>query len=114
TAALTASRTRRAEQPRRQRLAALVASRREQLRDLDAQVRDMRAQVSRAQAVVARRSEVEASRSKRLSRLAAAAGATPLQGRGLEVRLSDSTREVPARADPGVYRIHDRDLQLVV
>ena len=28
--------------------------------------------------------------------------------------MSDSTRTVPKSADAGVYKIHDRDLQLVV
>jgi len=114
TAAFSTSRSRRAEQPRRQRLAALVQSRRGQLHTLDRQVRNLRTQVVQAQAVGARRDRAEVSRSKRLSRLAAEAGAIPMEGPGLEVRLSDSTRKVPARADPAVYRIHDRDLQLIV
>jgi len=42
------------------------------------------------------------------------AGATPMSGRGLEVRLTDSRRGPKPEADRESFSVHDVDLQLVV
>lgn len=114
TAASSTTAVRRAEAPRRTRLAELIQARRAQVEELDAAVTELRSRVEEAQQAAARRSEGDARLARTLAELGELAGTSPLEGPGLEVRLSDSTRRPPEGEDEGAYRIHDRDVQLVV
>lgn len=114
TASSSATAVRRAEAPRRSQLAELIERRRDQVDDLDRAVAELREQVSREEARAATRSEGDAARAAELERLGRQAGTVPMRGPGIEVRLSDSNREPPEGEDAGAYRIHDRDVQLVV
>jgi len=114
TAAQSASASKAAEAPRKQRLISLIQNRRAQMTDLDKAVRDLRSQVAKAQSTVnARdRAAVGLSRAERL--VAAQAGASAVSGEGLRVKLSDAA-SIPLDAeDPSAYKISDVDLQLVV
>jgi uncharacterized protein YlxW (UPF0749 family) len=113
-AGTTTGQRRQAEQPRRQRLVALIENRRDQVADLDRAVRDLRGRASRAQAAASRLDASDSARARRLASLGEMAGTVAVEGPGVEVRLSDATRPAPAGADAEVSRIHDRDVQLVV
>jgi uncharacterized protein YlxW (UPF0749 family) len=114
TAASSVTETRRAEAPRRARLVRLIEERRRLVADLERDVRELEGRVAGARRSAAARGSETAALTARAERLALLAGVTPLHGPGLEVRLADSTRPAPAGADASAYRIHDRDLQLVV
>lgn len=114
TATSSVTAVRRVEAPRRSQLAALIQQRRDQVDDLDRAVEELRRQVGREEAAVASRNEGDAALSERLEQLGLRAGTVPVRGPGIEVRLSDSDREPPEGEDEGAYRIHDRDVQLVV
>jgi uncharacterized protein YlxW (UPF0749 family) len=104
----------RALAPRKAELIKLIEARRGQVADLDATVRELRDEVADAERRAARLRQVDADQAAALATLAAQAGTTTLEGRGLEVRMSDSDKEPPSPDDAGAYRIHDADLQLVV
>jgi uncharacterized protein YlxW (UPF0749 family) len=114
TAASSATAVRRAEAPRRAQLAALIEQRRGQVDELDKAVSELRARVATEEDAVASRNAGDAALSARLEALGRQAGTVPMTGPGVEVRLSDSGRVPPAGDDAGAYRIHDRDVQLVV
>jgi uncharacterized protein YlxW (UPF0749 family) len=114
TASSATTAVRRVEAPRRAQLASLIEQRRDQVDDLDRAVAELRAQVSREEAVAASRTQGDAELSAQLERLGRMAGTVAMRGPGVEVRLSDSNREPPEGEDTGAYRIHDRDVQLVV
>jgi uncharacterized protein YlxW (UPF0749 family) len=61
-----------------------------------------------------RLSATSADESRRLRDVQMWAGTTPMSGRGLEVRLSDSRRGSKVEADRESFSVHDVDLQLVV
>ena len=113
TASSSATAVKRAEAPRRTQLAEIISQRRSQVETLEDAVGELRAEVARAQRESAERTAGGAQLSAALNELSLLAGTTALRGPGLEVRLSDSTRD-PPEDDAGAYRIHDRDLQLVV
>lgn len=112
--ATSASDARRAAAPRRARLVELIGERRRLVERLEADVRELSARAARARDGAAARSVATAALAARAERAALLAGAVPLRGPGLEVRLADSARRPPAGEDATAYRIHDRDLQLVV
>lgn len=114
TASSAATEARRAAEPRRARLVELIQARRKQVGELDRAVRALRSEVERARVRASSRTTGDAALAERLAELGEAAGTVAVHGPGVEVRLSDSSRPVPAGEDPGAYRIHDRDLQLVV
>jgi uncharacterized protein YlxW (UPF0749 family) len=105
---------RRSEQPRRARLARLIEERRARVADLDRQVRRLRADVAAERRAVERVSAQAKAEGQQRAVLADQAGASALRGRGIEVKLRDSTRRPSSSEDSGAYRIHDVDLQLVV
>ena len=106
--------TRRAEEPRRDRLIELIQDRRRQVDHLDDAVRELRSRVAGAQQAASRVTASGTARADELARLGEQAGVTAVRGKGVEVRLSDSTRRIKPEDDAGAYRIHDRDLQLIV
>lgn len=113
TAAQTASASRRAAEPRKARLISLIEARRGDMKDLDAAIENLRADLAEA---TGRRNSSDAAASQASERdavLAAQAGTSALQGRGLQVRLSDSDRAAASAEEAGAYRISDVDLQLV-
>lgn len=114
TAVFSTSRLRRQAAPRKARLVAQIQDRRDRVTDLDRQVRDLRARVATAERDTARRTELDRQQAADAVRLADLAGTTPLKGKGLTVRLSDSDRRPSGTADAGAFRIHDTDVQLVV
>jgi uncharacterized protein YlxW (UPF0749 family) len=114
TAARSATADRRAAAPGRARLVAQIEDRRRRVDELDGAVRALRAEVASAQAGLARRSRLDRDETNRLQALSNQAGVTPLRGRGVVVRLSDSNRKPTGADDAGPFRIHDTDLQLVV
>jgi uncharacterized protein YlxW (UPF0749 family) len=114
TAASTARTSKRVEAPRKTKLIGLIQDRRSSVDDLDQAVKQLQKQVADAQRRANRRSKLEASAASRLAQLALAAGTTPVAGAGIEVHMSDSSRQPPNGADAGAYRIHDSDVQLVI
>jgi uncharacterized protein YlxW (UPF0749 family) len=114
TTASSASEAKRAAQPRKERLVDLIQDRRGEVGDLDAAVRQLRSRVATVQARESRRTAADEAATRRLAELSAQAGTTALRGRGVEVRMADSTRRVSSGEDVSAYRVHDRDLQLVV
>lgn len=103
-----------AEAPRRDELVRLVQARQELVADLDTAVRALREEVALAQSRAADRSVSQQRAAEREAELAAQAGTVPLAGPGLVVVLDDSERKPPSPDQAGAYRIHDRDIQLVV
>lgn len=114
TAVSTARAQRREEAPRRAQLVRLIESRRSQLASLDADVARLRADVAAAQEAAAERGAADQQDATRAARLALEAGTVDVRGRGLVVTLDHSTREPDDPDEEGAYRIHDRDVQLVV
>ena len=114
TAVLAGHAERQEAAPRRAELIGLIAERRALVRDLDDAVEALRNDLDRAQARASRvdvrqREEAEAARA-----LAVQAGTVAVEGEGLVVRLSPSTRTPPSPEEAGAYKVHDSDLQLVV
>jgi uncharacterized protein YlxW (UPF0749 family) len=105
---------RRRDQPRQSRLVQLILDRRQQLSDLDAAVRKLRAEVVDAQLAASKVDSASRDRANRLLLLGQLAGTSTMEGPGLVVRLSDSTRKPTSKDEAGAFRIHDVDLQLVV
>lgn len=114
TAAQSASQTRKAEQPRKERLIALIQQRRSQIGDLDKAVGELRSQLSGEQRRASKKSQSVALSTRQQAALAAAAGTSAVKGGGLHVKVSDADT-IPADAtDAEAYRISDLDLQLLV
>jgi uncharacterized protein YlxW (UPF0749 family) len=114
TAAFSARDARRAAAPRTVQLLKLIDQRRSQEGDLEQAVRKLRQQVAdevrrRASTDKAQRGEAD-----RQAQLSIQAGTTAMKGSAVIVKLSDSNRQPQAANDIATYRIHDRDLQLVV
>jgi uncharacterized protein YlxW (UPF0749 family) len=114
TAASSVTAAKRTEQPRRAQLAALIQQRRSQVDELDKAVTELRDRVGREEKAAASRNAGDRALSDRLDALGRQAGTVPMRGPGVEVRLSDSSRTPPEGEDASAYRIHDRDVQLVV
>lgn len=114
TSVSTASNARRAAAPRKAELIDLVEARREVVERLDDDLAEVRAELDAAQLLASQRSLGDVAEAARLAELNAFAGTSALRGPGLVVVLSDSAQEPAAKEEAGAYRIHDRDLQLVV
>ena len=114
TAAQSASATKVAEQPRKERLISLIQDRRSTMDDLDKAVRELRGQLAAEQAKRNRQGDAAASAAKARSELAAQAGASGVTGAGLRVKASDSDTVPDDAREAGAYRISDTDLQLLV
>lgn len=110
----SADANRRQAQPRKARLISLIEDRRSLVDDLDAAVRELRDDLAAAERDLARSSKLERERAEAMGRLAALAATTPLEGPAVVVRMADSQREAPNPQEAGAFRIHDRDIQLVV
>lgn len=114
TTATSARADRQATAPRQQELVSLVEARRTQVDELDRAVDDLRHQVARAEQRATRANRLDRDLADLTARLAAQAGTVPLEGRGLVVRMADSTREPTSPQNANAYRIHDADIQLMV
>ncbi len=114
TAAQSASATKVAEQPRKERLISLIQERRSTMSDLDKAVRRLRGQLDDAQRKITRQGNAAADAAKAQAVLAAQAGASGVTGRGLRVKVSDASSIPDDTRDAGAYRISDTDLQLLV
>ena len=114
TAAQSASATKVAEQPRKERLISLIQERRSTMSDLDKAVRKLRGQLNDAQHKVTRQGNAAADAAKAQAVLAAQAGASGVTGRGLRVKVSDASSIPDDTRDASAYRISDTDLQLLV
>lgn len=114
TAAVTASAGRRAEAPRRRDLIRLIQSRQSEVSDLGQGVRTLRAQVADASRKAAQLDQQDRQQAATISQLSEVAGTTPLAGAGVVVHLADAAKPPSGVSDPGAYRIHDSDVQLVV
>jgi uncharacterized protein YlxW (UPF0749 family) len=104
----------RANEPRRARLAHLIRERQHQVDDLGTQVESLRDDVTARRQAAARAGAADAATAAARDRLSLEAGITAVRGPGLEVRLNDSSRPLPLGEQAEAYRIHDRDLQLLV
>ena len=114
TAAQSASATKVAEAPRKERLISLIQQRRSQMGDLDKAVRELRSQLAQEQAKRNRSDRAAAASTAAEQAVAAQAGALAITGSGLRVKASDSS-SIPADAEEAsAYRISDVDLQLLV
>lgn len=114
TAGFSADASRRASQPRRHQLVALISSREEQIEQLERDLRGLRSDVARQVESAGRVSQSERASAETARVLGLQAGAAPLMGPGLEVVMSDSERMPGPSEDASLYRVHDVDLQLVV
>ena len=114
TAASSVGEVRRAAAPRKDELIELIQQRRSLVAEQDEAVHALREEAAKARRQASRRTEKERAQDERASELALQAGTVALEGRGLEVKLSDSSRESDTGQDAGAFRIHDTDLQLVV
>lgn len=114
TAVSSASENRRQEAPRKARLISLIEERRSQVDDLDEAVRQLRDELTAAERAADRTSRRDRDHAALVDRLAAQAGTTSLEGPAIEVRMADSERDAPSPDEAGAFRIHDRDVQLVV
>lgn len=114
TTAFSADAGRRASEPRRQQLVELIASREEQIARLQRGARDLRRDVQTEVESAGRITAAERAADETAQVLGLQAGATALEGPGLEVVLSDSERIPGPSEDPSLYRVHDVDLQLMV
>lgn len=114
TAARTATATRVAEAPRKQRLISLIEQRRDQIDELDNAVRDLRGQLRKEESDRSRNNRASAARARNTATLSAQAGASTVKGPGLRVKVADAA-SIPADVEEtGAYRISDTDLQLLV
>jgi uncharacterized protein YlxW (UPF0749 family) len=114
TAAQSATETRKTEQPRKERLIALIQQRRSQIGDLDKAVGQLRSQRSAEQRRVSRANRSVADNTRTQSALAAQAGTSAVTGVGLRVKVSDADSIPDDATDAEAYRISDLDLQLLV
>jgi uncharacterized protein YlxW (UPF0749 family) len=104
----------RANEPRRARLANLIKERQQQVGDLADQVERLRADVATRRRDAAQANASDAAVAAVRDQLALVAGVVAVKGPGLEVRMNDSSRPLPLGEEAEAYRIHDRDLQLIV
>lgn len=100
--------TKRAQAPRRERLADLIQDRRAEVDGLARSVQELRARASSVSAA-----EGGGGRPGEKAALGLGAGTEAVQGPGFTVVLDDSDREPASPEDEGVYQINDSDLQLV-
>jgi uncharacterized protein YlxW (UPF0749 family) len=114
TAARSATETRKAEQPAKERLIALIQQRRSQINDLDKAVGELRGQLSDEQRRVSRANGTVADNTRTQSTLAALAGTSAVTGSALRVKVSDADSIPDDAAEAEAYRISDIDLQLLV
>jgi uncharacterized protein YlxW (UPF0749 family) len=114
TAAQSATETRKAEQPRKARLIALIQQRRSQIGDLDRAVGELRGQLSAEQRRVSRANRSVADNTRAQATLAAQAGTSAVTGAALRVKVSDADTIPDDATDGEAYRISDIDLQLLV
>ena len=114
TAAQSASATRKAEAPRKERLIGLIVDRRSQMEDLDKAVRELRRQLSDEQSRVSRANRAVADATREQASLAVQAGTAAVEGAGLRVKLSDAETVPEDADDPSAYRVSDVDLQLLI
>jgi uncharacterized protein YlxW (UPF0749 family) len=105
---------RRAAEPRKAQLIRLIENRRSQVADLDAAVTKLRDQVAAADRRAAQASRSDAAKDTAARQLAMQAGTVAVKGKGVRVRLSDSTRPAGGADDISAGRVHDVDVQLVV
>jgi uncharacterized protein YlxW (UPF0749 family) len=114
TAAQSATETRKAEQPGKERLIALIQQRRSQIGDLDKAVGELRGQLNDEQRRVSRASRSVADSTHLQQTLAAQAGTSVVTGSGLRVKVSDADTIPDDATEAEAYRISDLDLQLLV
>lgn len=114
TAVSSVGEARREAAPRKGELIELIEERRSLVAEQDRAVHALREEAAKARRQASRQSEQDRAQDERVAALALQAGTVALEGRGLEVKLSDSSRESDTAEDAGAFRIHDTDLQLVV
>jgi uncharacterized protein YlxW (UPF0749 family) len=114
TAAQSATATKKAEQPGKERLIALIQQRRSQIDDLDKAVGTLRGQLSAEQRRVSHANRSVRENTRVQSTLAAQAGTSAVKGAGLRVKVSDADSIPDDAAETEAYRISDLDLQLLV
>jgi len=114
TAAQSASATKVAEQPRKERLISLIQERRSTMKVLDKAVRNLRGQLATEQRRRTNQGNAAADAARTQAALAAQAGASGVTGPGLRVKASDSKTTPDDTHEAGAYRISDTDLQLLV
>jgi uncharacterized protein YlxW (UPF0749 family) len=114
TAAQSATETRKVEQPRKERLIALIQQRRSQIGDLDKAVGELRGQLTAEQRRASRANRSVAQNTRMQSTLASQAGTSAVTGAALRVKVSDADSIPDDASDSEAYRISDIDLQLLV
>jgi len=114
TAAQSATATRKAEQPRKERLIALIQQRRSQIGDLDKAVGELRSKLTAEQRRVSHANRSVAQNTRQQSTLAAQAGTLAVTGSALRVKVSDADVIPDDANEAEAYRISDIDLQLLV
>ncbi|HVT76153.1 MAG TPA: DUF881 domain-containing protein [Acidimicrobiales bacterium] len=114
TAAQSATATKKAEQPGKERLIALIEQRRSQIGDLDKAVGQLRSQLTDEQRRVSQVNHATATNTRAEATLAAQAGTSAIKGSGLRVKVSDADTIPDDAKDSEAYRISDLDLQLLV
>lgn len=114
TAVTSVGEARRATAPRRSELVDLIQERRSLVAEQDRAVHALRDEVTAARRDASRRNRQDREEAEHAADLALQAGTVALEGRGLEVKLSDSARDSSDDEDADAFRIHDTDLQLVV
>ncbi|HVV35533.1 MAG TPA: DUF881 domain-containing protein [Acidimicrobiales bacterium] len=114
TAAQSATATKKAEQPGKERLIALIQQRRSQIGDLDQAVGKLRSQLADEQRRVSQVNHATAANTRAEATLAAQAGTSAVKGSGLRVKVSDADTIPDDAKDSEAYRISDLDLQLLV
>lgn len=113
TAFNTSSRVLDARSGRSSDLAGVVRDMELEREDLKARLLTLRARVADAQREAAEETGARESFGDDLDRARAAAGLTPVKGKGVEVVLTDASK-VPEGADPSDCVIHDSDIAAVV
>ena len=114
TAVHSASATKRAEAPRKERLISLIQDRRSKMTGLDKSIRELRSQIAAEQAKFTKRDSADATAGRAERLTAAQAGASAVSGEALRVKLSDADSVPTDAKDPSAYKISDSDLQMVV
>jgi uncharacterized protein YlxW (UPF0749 family) len=114
TAAQSATATKKAEQPAKERLISLIQQRRSQIGDLDKAVGKLRSQLRDEQRRVSHANRSVRDNTHMQSTLAAQAGTSAVKGAGLRVKVSDADTIPDDATQAEAYRISDIDLQLLV
>lgn len=114
TAVSSVGQARRIDAPRKAELIDLIQQRRDLVAEQDEAVSALRDEVDGARSEAIRRNRQDRAEGEKAAALALQAGTVALRGRGLEVKLSDSSRRSTTEEDADAFRIHDTDLQLVV